>query len=111
VEQSREFVDSAYEDETPDSSWSLPASRQLEALVQRSLPSRGSLRSVACRSTLCRIEVSLASAEDLSNFGFAAFRDWPGSIFLAKESQDRNGLQATYYASREGTEPPLNGGP
>ncbi|MGC4070352.1 MAG: hypothetical protein QM784_37950 [Polyangiaceae bacterium] len=111
VEQSRQFVNSAYDEEAPDPNWSPSASRQLEALVQRSLPSRGALRSVACRSTLCRIEVSLDSAEELSKFGFVAFRDWPGSIFLANESQDRNGLQATYYASREGTEPPLNGGP
>ncbi|MGC4070354.1 MAG: hypothetical protein QM784_37960 [Polyangiaceae bacterium] len=108
-EQSREFVDSAYEEEAPDASWSLPASRQLEALVQRSLPSQGALRSVACRSTLCRIEISLASSQDLMAFGLVAFRDWPGSIFLANETHDRNGLQATYYASREGTEPPLNG--
>jgi hypothetical protein len=35
------------------------------------------------------------------------FAKWPGSVMLAGESRDGEGIAVTLIASREGTQPPI----
>jgi hypothetical protein len=109
MEQSQQFVMNAYDKEGTDAKWSVQASHDLLALVSKSLPASGSLRAIACRATMCRLDVTLPANNDRAVFDMVAFRGWPGSVFTAHEERERDNLQLTYIASREGTELPFTG--
>lgn len=106
-EQSQALVLDAYAAESADSTWSAKATDKLSALLRSHLPAGSQLTSLECRSTMCQVKVTHRNAQAHDAFLMEGFRDWPGSIFVAGQSQDHDALAVTLIAAREGTEPPL----
>lgn len=106
-EQSQTMVLDAYAEETADSTWSAKATDKLNAVVRGNLPSGSRLSALECRTTMCQVKVIHATPQSHMSFLMDGFKDWPGSVFVAGEQQDRGDLVVTLIAAREGTEPPL----
>jgi hypothetical protein len=106
-EESQQHVLAAYAEEAVDAKWSAEAVRTLEAAVRSHMPARSRLKSIECRATMCRLEVVHGRVEDENPFIMDGFAKWPGSIMLAGESRDGEGIAVTLIASREGTQPPI----
>jgi hypothetical protein len=89
--------------------WSQEASRQLTATILEHLPGGSRLKSLDCRSTMCRVEIAHRDQAAHGPFLRQGFTRWPGSIFVAGEQEDAGELIVTLLAAREGTELPLMG--
>lgn len=107
VEQSQTAVLEAFGEETSDPHWSADAARKLQAALREHLPKGSRLGSIECHTTMCQIEVVHTDANASQMVLVNAFRDWPGSLFIAKDRQDHGENLVTIIASREGHEPPL----
>jgi hypothetical protein len=106
-EQSQASVFEAFGHEGIDSHWSGDAARKLETSIRDRLPQGSHLGSVECHSTMCRIEVYHVEPNGVQTFIMDAFRDWGGSLFVAKDRVEQGEHVATIIASREGHELPL----
>jgi hypothetical protein len=106
-EQSRVRVLEAYSDEAVDSVWSARVTDKLGAAVRNRLPGGSRLTSLECRTTMCQLKIVHTDPRAHGQFLMDGFMDWPGSVFVAGEEQDRGGLAVTLIAAREGTEPPI----
>jgi hypothetical protein len=106
-EESQQLVLSAYENERVDGKWSADALNKLQAIARDHLSPSSRLRSLDCRATMCRMEVFHSRAEDETPFLMNGFGGWPGSILVAGESREHDGVAVTLIASREGTQPPI----
>jgi hypothetical protein len=94
-----------------DAAWAMEARSSMEAKLAH-LPSASRLRSVECRSTLCRIETIHDRYSDAWDFTrrFASLdqRPWNGGFSTGPISEDPQSGAVTYvtYLVREGTEMP-----
>jgi hypothetical protein len=106
-EQSQTNVLAAFVEEAPDARWSGDATRKLDAITRSNLPSGSRVNSIECRTTMCQMEVTHTDPVAHSAFLMEGFRGWPGSIFVAGETERGGELVVSLIAAREGTEPPL----
>ncbi|NOK13323.1 hypothetical protein [Corallococcus exercitus] len=106
-EQSRTRVMTAFAEEPVDSDWSGRATQTLNETLRQHLPSGSRVKALDCRATLCRVELVHRSAADSGPFMMDGLRAWPGSIFVASESQEGTDYVVTLIAAKEGTRPPL----
>ncbi len=106
-EQSQARVLEAYSDEAVDAAWSARATDKLGAAVRNRLAGGSRLTSLECRTTMCQLKIVHADPRAHGQFLMDGFTDWPGSVFVAGEEEDRGGLAVTLIAAREGTEPPI----
>lgn len=107
IEESRDRVLTAFADEPFDRAWGPVSSGELDRMVRAALPAGSRLIGVECRSTMCRLNLVHADPQAQSPFLRKAFRDWPGSIFVAEEHRDGNSLAVALIAARPGHEPPI----
>jgi len=106
-EESQERVRSAFAAESIDASWGPDAERTLERIVRSHLPSGSRLDKLACRSSMCEVQLTLGDPGAQGAFLRTGFQGWPGSLFVAGEKQDGGAATVTIIAAREGTEPPM----
>lgn len=106
-EQSQAAVFEAFGQERVDPAWSAEAALKLEAAVRGHLPPGSRLSSIQCHTTMCQIEMADHDANSGPALVMNAFRDWPGSLFLAKDRQEGGEHVVTIIASRDGHELPL----
>lgn len=106
-EQSQTAVFEAFGQEDIDPQWRADATRKLDAAIRDRLPTGSRLGSIECHTTMCRVEVFHHDPNAGQAFVMDAFRDWPGSLFVAKDRQERGEHVVTIIASREGHELPL----
>jgi hypothetical protein len=106
-EDSQQRVRSAFAAETVDAEWSPDAERKLEGIVRSHLPTNSRLNSLACRSSMCEVQVTHADAKAQADFLMTGFRGWPGSLFVTAEKPEHGEIAVTIIAAREGTEPPI----
>lgn len=109
VTELRDGIQNAFVTEGRDP-WSSGANHLVTTKVVASLGSNGRLRSVECRSTMCRVETTHASSRQSRQFARRLFilpgeRPWNGAIFAAPEAasgDSREPVLAVYYLMREG---------
>lgn len=106
-EQSQAAVFEAFGQEDIDPQWKVEATRKLDAAVRDRLPTGSRLGSIECHTTMCRVEVFHHDPHGAQAFVMDAFRDWRGSLFVAKDRQEGGEHVVTIIASREGHELPL----
>jgi hypothetical protein len=106
-EESQQRVRSAFKAEPVDASWGPDAERTLERIVRAHLPSGSRLDGLACRSSMCEVQLTHGDPGAQAAFLRTGFQGWPGSLFVAGEKQDRGEATVTIIAAREGTEPPM----
>jgi hypothetical protein len=106
-EQSRKKVLAAFDEEPVDAAWSGRAERTLDEVMRQHLPANSRVKALDCRATLCRVELVHRSAADSGPFMRSGLRTWPGSVFVASETQEGSDYVVTLIASKEGTNPPL----
>jgi hypothetical protein len=94
-----------------DGAWAMEARRSVETKLGE-LPAASRLRSIECRSTLCRMETvhdRYSDARDFtSRFASLEQRPWSGGFFMGPISEDPQNGAVTYvtYLVREGIELP-----
>src|SRR5262245_44130605 len=92
-----------------DGGWAMEARRSLETRLA-DLPAASRIRSIECRSTLCRMETihdRYADARDYtSRFASIDQRPWNGGFYTGPISEDPQNGAVTFvtYLVREGTE-------
>lgn len=106
-EESQERVRSAFAAEAVDASWGPDAERTLERIVRSHLPSGSRLDRLACRASMCEVQLTHTDPRTQADFLRTGFQGWPGSLFVAAEQQGRGEVAVTIIAAREGTEPPI----
>jgi hypothetical protein len=106
-EESRRRVLSAFAAEAVDASWGPDAEHKLERMVRSHLPASSRLNSVACRSSMCELQLTHADAKTHADFVRSGFHEWPGSLFVSEEPKEHGEVAVTIIAAREGTEPPI----
>lgn len=86
-----------------DASWATAASRQLGDDLEKHATPEARVRSVECRSTVCRIEVGPGPREALQQImqSWARHRTWTGAAFAAAE-----GDTVVLFVGKPGTELP-----
>jgi hypothetical protein len=107
VEQSQAAVLEAFGEETSDAAWAGEAAGKLGAAIREHLPKGTRLGQIECHTTMCQIELTSSEPGGAQQVVMTAFRDWPGSLFVARDRQERGESVVTIIASREGHEPPL----
>jgi hypothetical protein len=106
-EESQRRVLSAFAAEAVDASWGPDAERKLERIVRSHLPAGSRLNGLACRSSMCELQLTHADARIQADFLRNGFHEWPGSLFVSEETKEHGEVAVTIIASREGTEPPI----
>ena len=106
-EESEQRVRSAFAAEAVDASWGPNAERTLERIVRSHLPPGSRLDRLACRSTMCEVQLTHADPKAQADFQLTGFQGWPGALFVTEEKQEGGGAVVTIIAAREGTEPPM----
>ena len=96
-----------------DGAWAMEARRSLETKLA-DLPAASRLRSIECRSTLCRMETihdRYSDAQDFtSRFATLEQRPWRGGFYMGPIAEDPQNGAVTFvtYLVREGVElPPI----
>ena len=100
---------SAFVAERPDPAWTEAANRLADARLGAALPASSALRSVECRSSLCRIETVHPDMEHYQRFFQRAFVDqdtraWNGAVTTAELTEAGDGsVHVISYLAREGS--------
>lgn len=103
--------------ESVDPSWSRQAEDQARAGLQQLLGDSSRLESVRCSASLCRIETSHRSRDDLQRFSEQTVLSpqpalWNGAMFASLSPDSREGhLISVIYLAREGRPLPAVGHP
>lgn len=101
-------LESAFLEEGADPIWSREAERTVQEKLKRAIPKAADVRSIECRSSMCRIETFHQNAEDYERFLHDAFKDpetqiWNGNAFSTSSRVDeRGGRVIVSYLAREG---------
>jgi len=109
LEQGQKNVLAAYEAESTDPKWSGDAYQKMDASTRQKLPSGSRVRSLECRSTMCKVVAWHTTSEAAQSFLMDGFHDWPGARFVADEVSEGGGVRVTLIAAREGTQLPYLG--
>lgn len=105
-------LEAAFVSEVRDSAWATDARRAAESKLSAELPPKSILKSIDCRSSLCRVESThdgYAYAKTFVNrLATPEGRPWNGAFYAGPVSQDPQGGAVTFitYLAREGTEMP-----
>jgi hypothetical protein len=101
-------LESAFAEEAADPGWSSEAERTVQQKLLRVTPRASDVRSIECRSSMCRIETTHRDAGDYERFVLSAFKDpesqvWNGNAFSTSlRLDDRGGVVSVSYLAREG---------
>lgn len=109
LEQGQSNVLAAYDAESTDPKWSGTAYQKVDASARQKLPSGSRVRSLECRSTMCKLVAWHTTSDAAQSFLMDGFHDWPGARFVAGEVSEAGGVLVTLIAAREGTELPYLG--
>lgn len=101
----------AFGAEAHDGAWAMNAQRTAENALTATLPPQSAIRSVDCRTTLCRIESTHGSYEFARTFVNQLVgqegRPWNGGFYTGPVAQDPSGaVTFVTYLSREGAAMP-----
>ena len=105
-------VDSTFDAEAADASWSSSATIEAEAALEAGLPSGSRLGKVECRSSLCRAETFHANVDEFQSFVSESFlgrerASWNGGFYAAIIDQSEDVVSAVSYIAKEGHSVPL----
>jgi hypothetical protein len=104
----RTAVEAGFAAETVDREWAPDARRDLSNQVAALLPQASSVRDVDCRSSMCRVELVVASAAVSDQFMRQAFLGpertvWRGGAFMEPAQPNPDGsMGVVLYLAREG---------
>jgi hypothetical protein len=104
----RDHLTAAFDTQPDDAAWSAPARRMIETKLAAAVPHGSALRSIECRTTLCRIEMQYDDVAQYQAFLRKLTPDalpWNGTFF-ATAAGDPSERPARFVAflSREGQE-------
>ncbi|WP_437669358.1 hypothetical protein [Sorangium sp. So ce131] len=97
-----------------DAQWTAAARETARDKLSAALPDSSSLRSLECRSSMCRIETEHADLEQFQRFVQGAFMDpqkkpWNGGFFAMPVSDPSDGkVVVVSYLAREGEPLPMS---
>lgn len=104
--------DKAYLEESTDADWAPDATRTFEERVRKVVTQRTAIESIACKTTMCRLECLYENVKDYKAFG-NAFQDrnaspWPDGYAFGsvKEVLNNGGVRLVLYVGRPGMGPP-----
>jgi hypothetical protein len=102
-----DHYDAAFTVENADASWAADARRQAETRLKAILPEGSSVRSVDCRSSMCRIETSYGDRAQLSQFMRTAFSSpasgiWNAPMYSHLVSDEGGQVVVVSFLAREG---------
>jgi hypothetical protein len=106
-----DHYDVAFATENVDSEWAVRARRIAEERLKADLPTGSSVRSIDCRTSMCRIESSHADRGSYAQFARQSFQDPATSIWncgsfstiVNDDSQPGSAVMVVSYVSRDGT--------
>lgn len=103
-------VEGEFAGQPTDNAWAASTRQALhDRLTSRARSSSSSLRSIECRSSICRVEVVHQDAAASQQFGERAFTDaderaWNGPVVITPPQANPDGsLVMVMYLGREGT--------
>ena len=108
----RDGLDAHFWREAVDTSWSIDATRELDRKLPEFLPPGSTVRGVACRGSLCRIEtvhVGLAEFQQFVQHAFLSQTRLANSGFVASvldEPVDGHPIATVAFVAREGRKMP-----
>ncbi|WP_437308509.1 hypothetical protein [Sorangium sp. So ce388] len=108
-----ERLQDTFAQEGTDAQWTARASETARDKLSSVLPERSSLRSVECRSSMCRIETEHDDLAQFQQFVQGAFMDpqkkpWNGGFFaLPVSDPDTGKVVVVSYLAREGEPLPM----
>ncbi|MBX3193456.1 MAG: hypothetical protein KF819_41120 [Labilithrix sp.] len=109
----RDLFAAAFVAEPRDGAWAPEARRLVDSRFRALMPIGSSVRTVECRSTMCRVETEHSSLSEYNTFSRAAFADpktrvWDGEVFTTavQDAIPLNGtIQIVTFLAREGAFP------
>jgi hypothetical protein len=108
-----ETLETTYEQDEIDASWSRMATEKLQYALYSRMPNGAQLESIECRSTLCRVESTFDSRSQMEEFVQSALRDperrpWNGAMTTGPIQEDPVSGRTTMltFLTREGEEFP-----
>ncbi|WP_437986912.1 hypothetical protein [Sorangium sp. So ce117] len=108
-----ERIQDVFAQQTTDTQWTASASEAAREKLRSALPERSSLRTVECRSSMCRFETEHDDMAQMQQFMQEAFMDpqkrpWNGGFFAMPVSDPNTGkVVVVSYLAREGEELPM----
>ncbi|WP_437978528.1 hypothetical protein WMF11_19395 [Sorangium sp. So ce295] len=108
-----ERIQDVFAQQTTDTQWTASASEAAREKLSSALPERSSLRTVECRSSMCRFETEHDDMAQMQQFMQEAFMDpqkrpWNGGFFAMPVSDPNTGkVMVVSYLAREGEELPM----
>jgi hypothetical protein len=112
LEDATDEIERVFLGEGSDPTWSRQTERTVKEKLMVSLPEASAVRSIECRSSMCRIETSFRDAETYEHFAQSAFKDpatqiWNGGAYSTSlGTDDRGGMVIVSYLAREGEDLP-----
>jgi hypothetical protein len=113
--EARDQLESAFLEEGTDPGWARQAERTVQEKLRGSMPDASAVRSIECRSSICRIETAHQDPGAYGQFVDSVFKSpetqiWNSSSFSTPlRSDDRGGMVIVSYLAREGeAHPPLD---
>jgi hypothetical protein len=112
LDDQKAYLQASFSDQAPDADWSRTATKQLHEMFEPLASNDTSLRSVDCRSTLCRVELTHTTEAEYRSFMTTvmsgAMRDWKGPGGGGMLGTEPNGAVTTVlFLAREGAELPV----
>ena len=105
-------LEAAFVAEPRDGAWAMEARRTADAKLAADLPMTSAIKSIDCRSTMCRIESThdgyTYARAFVSRLATFERRPWNGAFYTGPIAQDRGSGTVTFvtYLAREGSEMP-----
>jgi hypothetical protein len=115
LDEEREQVLAAYGKEQADPTWRSDAEAKLAAAVRTSLPQSSRLKSLECRTTMCKLEIAHADPNAVRGDGLRSWltsmtEGWDGAFFVAGEREERGEIVQTLVPLK-GHKLPIDGSP
>ena len=106
------FLDNRFDDEQPDSSWSIQAAREVKSAVSGTLPAGSTLGTIECRTNLCRIESTHDSIDSFKAYVDTAYlsrdkKTWNSGVNALVTARTPSAVTAVTYMAREGRSMPV----
>jgi hypothetical protein len=114
VAKVRDLLETSFTGEQPDPQWVAQAQSTAKTKLTEAMPDTSSVRSIACRSSMCRIETIHEDVQHYQEFVQRAFLNpetkvWNGGFFSTPLTAPGNGkLVVVSYLARDGADLPAN---
>jgi hypothetical protein len=109
IEDQHAFLQTTFEQQRADMTWAREARSTLTADIERRLPKSSSIRTLECRTALCRAEIRHADEagyRDLMSSQFSGEQShWSGAFLLWRSGQGDN-WDMTMFFAKPGAEMP-----